>query len=92
MAYIVRDKQQEKVNDNSSLIEPCKKLGVSFCCESGFCRTCKITINKGMENLNERTSNEIDMIDLNNERLACQCIIKRGTIYFNYGDVVKCIV
>lgn len=60
-------------------------LGIPFGCENGICSTCLIQINKGMENLNERTEQEeftLDARGANDDmRLACQCKIN-GDVEF----------
>ena len=80
MAILKTDKKEIKVKDNSSLIGPCRKLGVLFGCENGVCGSCMIKVEEGMENLSKMTEQEENMMMEKGFRLACQCIIKKGTI------------
>ena len=70
-----------EVSDNSTIREPCEEAGVPFACSEGICGTCVIEVSEGMENLTDFTEEEEDFLgDLDEERLACQCKIKGGTV------------
>ena len=50
---------------------------MATCGGIALCSTCHIAVMEGMENLNERTDNELDMLDTlpyadDNSRLSCQ--------------------
>ena len=59
-----------------------ENLGVAFSCSSGVCGTCKIKVNEGLENINEKTEEEEDYPLRESERLACQCDRISGDIEF----------
>ncbi|MBN1914623.1 MAG: (2Fe-2S)-binding protein [Parachlamydiales bacterium] len=83
MARLVFVDQQEEfdLEDGSSIREACEGMGVPFACSEGICGSCTITVLEGMENLSEYTEAEQDFLgDQNNERLACQCHILKGTV------------
>lgn len=89
MAILIHDDEGEEeaieVEDNSSLIAPCRSLGVPFNCTEGVCKTCLIEVQEGMENLSEYTEEERQLLgDMQNERLACQCKVKQGKVKFRY--------
>ena len=67
-----------EVKDGESLKE-LKKHGVTFGCEEGICGTCLLEVEEGIGNLSKPTEEENDMGMEGNERLACQCKIKKGT-------------
>ena len=52
---------------------------IAFSCKAGVCVSCLSNINKGMENLNEKTENEKATLEgfggKPNQRLACQVVI-----------------
>lgn len=51
-------------------------LPILFGCRIGMCGTCIIEIDEGLENINKKNQAEEDLTEKENERLACQCIIK----------------
>lgn len=84
MAILVIDNESIEVPDNSPILEACEDLGVPFGCQAGECATCVIQIQKGMENLAEMTTPEKIMGLSGNERLACQAVIRSGTVWATY--------
>ena len=72
------EEREIKENDNQDLIDKAEEIGVPFGCTDGKCGSCRVEIAEGMENLNERTQNELDMGLTKDEpfRLICQCKIK----------------
>ena len=69
-----------EVPDGTHVKEACLDVGVSFGCEQGRCGTCKSEVLKGMENLETMNDAERAFGLEGNERLLCQCRIKRGEI------------
>jgi len=84
MAKIKTDAKEIEIPDNSPIADACEQLGVMFSCRVGVCGICKIEIIEGMENLNPKTNEENDMGLADNERLACQCKIKTGTVKIKF--------
>jgi len=80
MAKIKAGNREIKVNDGDSIISACEELGVPFGCYEGVCRSCKIKVIKGMENLSGLSDIEKESGLDKNERLACQCRIKKGVV------------
>lgn len=77
--------EEHELEDNSPLIEPCEEAGVPFACTEGVCGTCVIEVVDGMENLSEFTQEERDFLgDMNKERLACQCKIRKGCVKLTF--------
>lgn len=61
---------------------------ILFGCRTGVCGTCCVKVVKGMENLNLKTAEEDEILelyvdDMDNARLACQLEIK-GDISLEY--------
>lgn len=73
---------EEQIPDNSQIKDICEeKFGVLFGCKDGLCGTCRIKVVEGNKNLSEKNQKEKDFFpDNESERLACQCIIKKGTV------------
>ena len=69
-------------NDNDDLIDKAEELGVPFGCTDGRCGSCRVEVVDGMDNLSDRTQNELDMglDDSENYRLICQCKIKENVV------------
>jgi len=84
MATIIIDGEQREVPDGSAIMDACEDLGVPFGCRAGQCALCTITILEGMENLSEKNQAELDMGLEDNQRLACQAVIKSGTVVAEY--------
>ena len=59
------------------LLRACRKAKapISFGCRIGICGTCKVKVSGNLNNLNSKNENEKAFTTLNNERLACQCIV-----------------
>ena len=84
MAKLIIDNEEHDLPDGTPIGVTCENAGVSFCCNSGVCGTCKVEVLEGAENLSELTEEEIDLgMDLNN-RLSCQCRIKSGMVKITY--------
>ena len=75
-----------EIDDGSPIAEACEDEGVPFACTEGVCGTCVIEVKEGMENLTDPTQEELDFLgdDTCNERLACQCKIKKGTVKISF--------
>jgi len=84
MAVIKTDLESLNIKDGAQLQEACEKLGVPFGCTTGICGTCIIDVEEGIENLTERTQEEKDMELEGNERLGCQCKLKKGSIKIKF--------
>ncbi len=84
MAVIKTDIEEIELPDGAPLQEICEKLGVPFGCTTGICGTCIINVDEGMDNLTDRTQEEMDMELEGNERLACQCKIKKDSITIRF--------
>ena len=80
MAKIIRDNQEMETPNGERIQLVCEEMGIPFGCKSGLCRTCEILVLEGMDNLEAKNEQEVDQ-DLDaGHRLACQCVIKHGTI------------
>lgn len=79
---IFEDTEEEfAIEDGAPIAEACEQAGVPFACTEGVCGTCVIAVKEGMENLSEFTQEESDFLgDMEEERLACQCKLKCGTV------------
>jgi ferredoxin len=87
MAKIIFEDNQDEseLPDDSPIIEACEEAGVPFACTEGVCGTCVIEVTEGMDNLSEFNQAEADFLgDLDRERLACQCRLKRGYIKIKF--------
>ena len=74
-----------EIPDGSPIKESCEEQGIPFACSEGVCGSCIIEIADGMKNLSEPTQAEKDFLgEINNERLACQCKIKKGTVKIKF--------
>ncbi|VVB79425.1 2Fe-2S iron-sulfur cluster binding domain protein [uncultured archaeon] len=83
-AEIIYGKKSVKLKDGEQIKEACRKLGVPFSCEQGYCGICAIDILEGEDNLNELDENEKSMGLDRKRRLACECKIKSGKVKINY--------
>ena len=82
---IFNDEEEVELADGSALKPICEEEGIPFACEEGVCGTCVIEVTEGMENLSEFTQEELDFLgEQNEERLACQCKIKSGTVKLSF--------
>lgn len=78
---IFNDDEEIEIPDGSELKPTCEEAGIPFACEEGVCGTCVIEVTDGMGNLSEFTQEELDFLgEQEEERLACQCKIKQGTV------------
>lgn len=87
MAKIIFEDTQDEfeLEDGSSITECCEEAGVPFACTEGVCGTCVVEVVSGMENLSAFSEAEQDFLgEMNNERLACQCKIKCGTVKLKF--------
>ena len=85
MAKLILGSEELEVENGSDLKEPCEEAGVPFACTEGDCGTCVIEVKVGGENLNSMTQEALDFLgETEEERLACQCKIKQGTVKIDY--------
>ncbi|NLN93502.1 MAG: (2Fe-2S)-binding protein [Candidatus Hydrogenedens sp.] len=84
MAIIVIDGEEMEVADGSPIADACEDAGVPLGCRAGLCGSCVITIEEGMENLEDLTSEEEDMGLGESQRLACQAVIRSGKVIASY--------
>ena len=74
------------VPDGTPLVQAAEDNGASiaFSCKAGVCVSCLCNINRGMENLSEKTENEKATLEgfgaKPNQRLACQVKILKGEV------------
>ena len=81
-----RTNEEFDLPELSPLQEICEEAGVPFACTEGVCGTCVIEIKEGQENLTPPTEEEEDFLGTGvlDERLACQCKIKCGTVRITF--------
>ena len=84
MAKIKYGEKELKVGDNEQIKEACEELEVFFGWGTGSCGACMIKVIKGQENLSGLTKNEEKFGLKKNDRLACQCKIKDGTVEIDF--------
>lgn len=88
MAKLIFDHNDEEVDlpDDAPIAEVCEEAGVPFACTEGVCGTCVIEVKEGQENLSEPTQEEKDFLGEGtcDERLACQCRIKKGCVRISF--------
>jgi ferredoxin len=88
MAKLIFDHNDEEIelDDNSPISEACEEAGVPFACTEGVCGTCVIEIKDGQDNLTPPTQEEKDFLGDGtcDERLACQCKIKQGSVRITF--------
>lgn len=84
MATLIIDGQEFQVADGSPIMEACEEAGVDFVCRAGVCGTCVITVKDGMDNLEARTEEEESMGLGDDQRLACQAVIRSGTVVVSF--------
>lgn len=87
MAKLIFDDTEEEhtLEEGSPIQEVCEEAGVPFACTEGVCGTCVIEVVEGMENLSEFSQEEEDFLgEMDNERLACQCKIKGGSVKIKF--------
>lgn len=78
--------EEIELPDESKIAEACEEAGVPFACTEGVCGTCVVEVVEGHENLSAPTQEEKDFLgeDVYAERLACQCILKRGKVTLTF--------
>ncbi len=78
--------EEVELPDDSPIAEACEQSGVPFACTEGVCGTCVIEIKEGKENLSPPTQEEQDFLGEGacDERLACQCRIKKGQVRITF--------
>lgn len=77
--------KQVSIPDNTPIRDACEKEGVPMGCSEGICGMCVIEVVSGMENLNPPNDAEKDFFgEIENERLACQCMIKSGVVKIRF--------
>jgi len=84
MAKVKYRDEEVEVPDGSAVEEPCKKLGVPFHCKNGSCGSCMIEVKEGKENLSEVNDKEKNLGMDEENRLACQCCIKKGEVEIDF--------
>lgn len=87
MAKLIFSTTDEEITleNGASIQEACEEAGVPFACTEGICGTCVIEVQDGMDNLSDYTQEEEDFLgERGNERLACQCKIKHGTVKISF--------
>ena len=88
MAKIKFKHSQEEIEleNGAEIAETCEEAGVPFACTEGVCGTCVIEVLEGNENLTEPSQEEVDFLgdDCSEERLACQCKIKSGSVTVSF--------
>jgi ferredoxin len=78
MPKLIVNEEEVELRAGDLIKEACEEAGVPFACEEGICGTCVIQVEEGMENLSDFTEEEEDFLgDEGEERLACQCRIKK---------------
>lgn len=80
MAIIQFEDEEREIPDGSAILLVCEEMGMAFGCHDGQCGTCLSTIIEGSENLEPLNEKEKDYGLADGERLACQCIVKFGTV------------
>jgi ferredoxin len=83
---IFEDSNEEYlIDDGAPIAEACEEAGVPFACTEGVCGTCVIEVREGMENLSSFTQEEEDFLgEMEQERLACQCKMRGGTVKISF--------
>lgn len=88
MATLKFEQNNEEIElpDDSPISEACEEAGVPFACTEGVCGTCVIQVISGKENLSAPTREEEDFLGEGtcDERLACQCRIKKGQVKITF--------
>ena len=83
MAKLIFEDNNEEVEipDNTSIEKACEDHGIPIACAEGICGACTVEVTEGSDNLSAMTEAEKDFLgDDSNERMACQCQIKSGTV------------
>lgn len=80
MAKVVMGDEEREVKDGENITEAVEDMGIPIGCSNGTCQVCVCNVEKGAENLSEKTEQENDADLEDNQRLACQCRIKKGEV------------
>ena len=84
MATLFIDNKEFTIDAHNPIANICEKAGVPFSCQSGCCGTCQIEVMEGADILSPLSQQE-DTLGMDpNHRLACQCIITKGTVKITY--------
>lgn len=84
MFKLIIDQAEHDIPDDGSVVLACKNAGIRFDCNNGVCGSCHIKILEGANNLTELTQEEVDLGMDKDNRLACQCFIKSGTVRITF--------
>ena len=88
MAKLIFENTKEEfdIPDGTNITEICKKVGISFACDGeGICGSCIVEVVDGMNNLSSFTQAEEDFFgEEQTKRLACQCVIKSGSVTLKF--------
>lgn len=78
--------EEVELPDNAPIAQACEEAGVPFACTEGVCGTCVIEIVEGKDNLSKPTQEEVDFLGEGtcDERLACQCKIRQGSVKISF--------
>ena len=82
MAIIRFEDEEREVADGTNVTEACEDMGLPFGCTEGICGTCMSLVTEGAFNLEPKTEKEVDFDLPKGQRLACQCVIKGGSVEF----------
>jgi ferredoxin len=84
MANLKYGEETAEVKDGQSIVDAAENFGVPFGCSQGDCGTCIVEVVEGSDNLNTLQEAEKDFPLEDNERLACQCVIKSGDVEIDF--------
>lgn len=88
MAKLIFEHNGDEItlDDGKPIAEACEEAGVPFACTEGVCGTCVIEVKEGSDNLSDPTQEEADFLGEGtlDERLACQCKIKKGNVRISF--------
>jgi len=78
--------EEFELEKGAEIAEVCEEQGVPFACTEGVCGTCVIEVVEGEQCLTNPTQEEEDFLGpgVTDERLACQCNIKDGTVKIRF--------
>ncbi len=87
MAKLIINQHEVEIADGEAIKDACEEAGIPFACTEGICGTCVIQVKEGGENLSSPTEEEKDFLgdDVGDERLACQCKLRCGTVKISDG-------
>ena len=82
--YVANDDKWIEVKDGERLSVLDGKCSILFACRDGVCGSCLVTVEEGIENLEEPNEQEKATLQMlgaaENQRLLCQAVIKGGEI------------